>query len=348
MRWTSLSLLALLAFLSTGVIIGSLLARTGQGRGVPIYEMIEPAGLQPTPAELDAADLQFNQFDVRTDISYGPHGRRNMLDLYIPQHAAEPLPVIVFIHGGGTNKSHKNEGTPFDWSIPLLSRGFAVAQINYRVFYKPPQFPDPYNDKPVPFPAQIEDCKSAIRFLKSNAASYGLDPTRIGVIGHSFGGYLAALVGTTGDTKEFDASPSISNVSGSAHAVCVISGSSQLQVNTPQVELHRKASGYLLPPNDTLSATQRFYIQPMDPHEVVQASPLSYVSPDDPPFLILHGFDDIVIPPHQANLLYVHLRNAGVPVELYLIPGASHGGPPLFNRQNRSRVVDFFNTHLGG
>jgi acetyl esterase/lipase len=119
---------------------------------------------------------------VHKDLSYGAH-ERNTLDLYIPK-SDKPLPLVVWVHGGGWERGSKNNTGP---SMDLLKEGYAVASINYRL------------SQHAVFPAQIEDCKSAICWLRLNAGKYNLDPERFGAWGMSAGGHLAALLGTTDD-----------------------------------------------------------------------------------------------------------------------------------------------------
>jgi len=128
---------------------------------------------------------------VFRDIPYVSNGHeRQKLDLYLPENSNEPLPVIIWIHGGGWQSGSKENCLPLRKGF--VNRGYAIASINYRL------------SSHATFPAQIEDCKSAIRWLRAHAKEYGLDVSRFGVWRSSAGGHLAALIGTTGDLKEFD------------------------------------------------------------------------------------------------------------------------------------------------
>lgn len=119
------------------------------------------------------------------DLEYVPNGHeRNKLDLFVPEKADGPLPLIIWIHGGGWQNGSKDGCPPL--RAGYTERGYAVASINYRL------------SGHATFPAQIEDCKAAIRFLRANAEKYNIDPNRIGVWGASAGGHLVALLGTTG------------------------------------------------------------------------------------------------------------------------------------------------------
>jgi acetyl esterase/lipase len=312
------------------------------------HEVIDAeANLTPNAEELDASDLEFDGFERIADVSYGQHGWRNQLDLYLPVEAPRPLPVIVYCHGAGTSDSNKDELTPYTWAPPLLKRGYAFVQINYRVCMVDPTN-NPHADEVARFPAQVHDCKAAIRFLRTNATRYGLDPDRLGVMGFSFGGYLAALVGTTGDSGEFEESGLDPEHGASVQAVCVVSGLYDFASYFQQWELHSSAMGYPQASIDSVGVTPRglFGDSSNDLAMLSNGSPFTYASRDDPPFLIVHGFRDPVVPPHQADMLYVRLRNAGVDATLNLIPGGQHGGPTLKHKQTRSSIVDFFNKHL--
>ena len=142
---------------------------------------------------------------VLRDLQYiqGGHGR-NRLDLYLPDKADGRLPLVVWIHGGAWWAGSK-EGCP---AVPLVGKGYAVASINYRL------------SQHAVFPAQIEDCKAAIRWLRANAVKYHLDPDHVGVWGESAGGHLVAMLGTTGNAKELEGTGG--NLDQSSHVQCVI------------------------------------------------------------------------------------------------------------------------------
>ena len=142
---------------------------------------------------------------VERDLAYGPNGERNKLDLYLPPKADSPLPLIIWVHGGAWLGGSKAGGGS---ALRMLGRGYAVASINYRL------------SNQAKFPAQIEDCKAAVRFLRANAKKYNLDPDRFGAWGASAGGHLVALLGTTGDVKELEGDGRNKEVSSRVQAVC--------------------------------------------------------------------------------------------------------------------------------
>src|SRR5262249_39045436 len=131
-----------------------------------------------------------NGTKVHKDLEYVQGGHeRQRLDLYVPERADTPLPVIVWIHGGAWMGGSKDGGVP---ALPFLGKGYAVASVNYRL------------SQHAVFPAQIQDCKAAIRWLRANAKTYNLDPERIGVWGASAGGHLVALLGTSGGVEDLE------------------------------------------------------------------------------------------------------------------------------------------------
>lgn len=258
---------------------------------------------------------------VIKDIEYAKvEGQPLLMDIYIPEGVNQPLPVVVWIHGGGWKSGSKENCHP---ALFLLSYGYAVASINYRL------------TGIASFPAQLEDCKSAIRFLRANGAKYNLKTEKIGVWGSSAGGHLSALLGTTGDIKEFDKGDYL-EFSSKVDAVCdyfgpsslgSMPGSSSPNVNSPEKLLIRQG------PGDIKEKAKR-------------ASPVNYVSSNSAPFFIVHGEDDKVVPVVQSKILYDALLKAGVEVQIHIIKGAGHGGPEFTKPDVIEKVVSFFDRHL--
>ena len=190
------------------------------------------------------------------------------------------------------------------------------------------------------FPAQIQDCKAAIRFLRAHAAEFRLDPARIGVWGESAGGNLAALLGTTAGVAELEDGDraGLSRV----QAVCDWFGPTDLPALLAQART--------VPPTSPLAketATILALLGALPPAELQrQASPLAFVSPDDAPFLIVHGDRDPLVPLEQSTELHRALRAAGVPATLVVVPGAGHGGAPFLAPDLQDRIRRFFTTQL--
>lgn len=243
---------------------------------------------------------------VLKDVAYVPGGHeRQKLDLYLPPTGAR-WPLVVAIHGGAFRMGSK-EGEP---AGAFVARGFAVAAINYRL------------SQHAIFPAQIEDCKAAVRWLRANAARYGYDPTRIASYGGSAGGHLAAVLATTGDVKAFDIGANL-GVSSRVQAAVDFFGPTDFL----QMDAHRPSAAAMT--HDTPDSPESQLVGgPIrdNPDKVARANPITYVTPDDPPFLIVHGDADLLVPHHQSELLEAALRKAGVRVRLVTIPGGPHGG----------------------
>lgn len=161
----------------------------------------------PAQAQPPAPNVPEGAKVVR-DLEYARVGEKKLLlDLYLPEKAESPLPVIVGIHGGGWANGNKAGGQG-SW---LARHGYAVAVINYR-----------FSGEAI-FPAQIEDCKAAVRWLRAHARKYNLDPERFGATGHSAGGHLTSLLATAGDAKEFDKGDYL-EVSSRIQAACPSAG----------------------------------------------------------------------------------------------------------------------------
>jgi acetyl esterase/lipase len=254
------------------------------------------------------------------DLEYVAGGHeRNKLDLYLPAKADTPLPLIVWIHGGAWMAGSK-DNCP---ALRFLEKGYAVASINYRL------------SQHAVFPAQIEDCKAALRWLRANAKKYNLDPQHVGVWGGSAGGHLVALLGTSGDVKDLEGKGG--NPDQSSRVQCVVDwfgptdftkmGGSHDNPNSPEGRLIGGAV------NDKKE-------------KAVRADPITYVTKDDPPFLIMHGEDDRTVPINQSELLHAALQKAGVESTFIRIPNAGHGGPGFSSPENARKIEEFFAKHL--
>jgi len=256
-------------------------------------------GPRPAPSKLPAGSI------VHRDLAYVPDGhQRHTLDLYLPK-AGTNLPLIIWIHGGAWRTGSKEQGVP----ITYLTQGYAVASINYRL------------SQHAKFPAQIQDCKAAVRWLRAHAAQYRLAPHRFAAWGSSAGGHLAALLGTAGHTRGFDVGPHLDQ-SSAVQAVVDYFGPTDFL----QMDAHRLPNGMR---HDVLDSPESELIggpihQLKD--KVTQANPVAYVTSNAPPFLIVHGDQDPLVPHHQSQLLATALQKASVPVTFYTVKGGGHGG----------------------
>lgn len=260
------------------------------------------------------------------DLQYASVGGKPLrLDLYLPEKPQGKLPVVVWIHAGGWAAGDKS-GCP---ARRLTERGYAVASVAYRLTGE------------APFPAQIEDCKAAIRWLRANAGNYGLDPEHIGAWGSSAGGHLVAMLGTTGQVRTFDVGEHL-HVSSGVQAVCDFYGPTDLL----QMDAHAIPSARLKH-NDPNSPEARLLGGPIQERreQAARANPITYVTAQTAPFLIVHGDQDPVVACHQSQLLYEALDKAGSHAHWHIIEGAGHGRG--FGGKEIDDLVDaFFDRYL--
>jgi acetyl esterase/lipase len=251
-----------------------------------------------------------------------PGGIALRADLYLPEGTAAATPAIVWIHGGGW-RSGSRELAP-DLSRFFAERGFAMVAIDYRL------------SRVALFPAQIEDVRTAIRWLRSVAASYGIDSSRIGLWGASAGGHLAALAALAPPHCFRSADALYPDHQNAVQAVAV----GYAPIDFLQLDAHRLPPGtrsedpesLLLPDPDQRSAHPHSYESLLlgapiatCPDRVRAANPIVYTGQQPAPFLILHGLADTTVPPHQSELLYDALKARGAEVSLALIDGLGHG-----------------------
>lgn len=234
---------------------------------------------------------------VQRDVVYcSPGGEAQRMDLYYPEAVGGRWPALVYVHGGGWTSGDKAASGRTALEIEALRRaGFLVASVNYRL--------GPAHR----FPAMIEDVKCAVRSLRAKAAEYNLDERRIGVWGTSAGGHLAALLGTADASAGFDVGEHREQ-SSRVQAVVSMYGPADFSVRFA---------------GDDESKPEVFW-----GIDARVSSPVGYVSPDDPPFLLIHGEMDSLVPISQSEILLERLREAGVPAELVRVKNAQHGLAP--------------------
>ena len=251
------------------------------------------------------------------DIEYVKGGSKaQALDVFAPEKADGALPLIVWIHGGAWSGGDKRLGM----ALAETTRGYVVASINYRLSGE------------AKWPAQIFDCKAAVRFLRANAKTYNIDPDRIGVWGSSAGGHLVAMLGTSGDVKELEGDLGNPGVSSRVQAVCDFCGPTDFTV------VDKFPNGAVGPVTQLIGGPIAENLE-----KTKTANPITYVTKDDPPFLIMHGDQDKTVPINQSELLNEALKKAGVWVKFEPVKGAGHGfgGPEIMKT-----VEQFFDEKL--
>jgi acetyl esterase/lipase len=270
------------------------------------------------------------------DLSYAPVSPAQMLDLYLPNDAPAPYPLIVAIHGGGFTMGDKREDQ-LNAPVEAVRHGYAVAAMNYRMA------PNAL------FPAAVQDVKAAIRFLRAHAHRYAIDPGRIATWGNSAGGYLAVMAGVTGDTTEFD-DPALGNIDQPATVQAVIDWFGPVDFRSQDNQL--RASGKGTPIHDMPDSPESQFLgltlPEADEALLRRTNPLTYLRPGLPPFLIQHGGNDDLVPVEQSLLLADALR-AVLPardVRLDILPGSLHGGPAFETPDNMEKVFAFLQAAL--
>jgi acetyl esterase/lipase len=252
-----------------------------------------------------------------------------MLDLYRPEKRSGDLPVVVWVYGGAWRTRNRVQQAPrASW---LATRGYAVAVIDYRL------------SSEALFPAQINDCKAAIRWLRANAAKFGLDASHIGAWGESSGGHLAVLLGVTGGVADLEGDLGNLDQSSRVQAVVDFFGPTDFR----QMEAHA-LSGATLKHDPAASPESQLVGGAIQENaaKVARANPITYVTKEAPPFLIVHGEQDLSVPLHQSALLYEALKNARVEVTFYKIAGAGHSGSIFYTEMMQAAVQAFFDRRL--
>jgi acetyl esterase/lipase len=271
---------------------------------------------------------------VERDIRYVPDGDASqLLDLYLPEKKSDkPLPLIVWIHGGGWMGGSKS-GCP---AAGFVNQGFAAASVEYRFSQK------------AKFPAQIQDCQAAIRWLRANSKKYNIDPDHIGVWGDSAGGHLVALLGTSGGKNAFAKIGGNNEQSDRVQAVCDWYGPADFSSVIKQADEDKNARNIFKfnTPKDPYSELIGVHLNDKEKADAV--SPVHYVSKDCPPFLIMHGTHDTLVPFAQSLELEAALKKDGVDVILQKFPGAGHGGGVFWKPAVRELIGTFFAKQLKG
>ena len=307
----------------------------------PTATAAAPEGVPPGPPPGGAGAPPKVITPTLTNIAYATASGTQMLDLYLPEGNG-PFPVVVNIHPGGFFTGDKDmvPGTP---GKAMLEAGYAIASINYRL------------SSEATFPAAVQDAKAAVRFLRANAAEYKLNPDKIAAFGQSAGGNLASMLGTSGDVAEFD-DPSLGNAGVSSRVQAVINwfGPNDFAVMDEQAKAQGcSASDQTHSAADSPESKYLGAPVPTVPDLVNQANPITYITEDDPPFLVQKGDQDCTIAIENTKMLADALAAAGLDVRYDLLQGVGHGDgfgstTPVFeSEENSQALVDFLNTKLG-
>ncbi len=268
--------------------------------------------------------------EIKTGFDYTGSGNpRQMLDLYLPKNRVgkDPLPLVIWIHGGAWRSGSKENAHLLG---EIVATGeFVGASINYRLSGE------------AIWPAQIYDCKAAIRWLKAHAADHGYDPQRIAVAGSSAGGHLVAMLGVTCGHEDLEGTlGQYRDQSSDITAVVDFYGPADfLTMQEPPTTVDHNA------PTSPESLIIGGAIQE-HPEKARAASPQTYVSEDDRPMLIIHGTQDPLVPYNQSVRFEKALEAAGVPATLITVEGGGHGNK--FGPDTNTLVIQFLRNQLSG
>jgi acetyl esterase/lipase len=274
-----------------------------------------------------AAQKPDQQFIVVSGIQYCTGGGRPLLmDVFLPKHRNEkPTPAVLWIHGGGWERGDKsgNSGALF-----LANEGFVTASLSYRLSGESP------------FPAAVEDCKCAVRFLRANASKYDIDPDRIGVAGSSAGGHLAELIATADQSAGLEGNGGWENISSKVRAAASYYGVSDLTLPFPQ---------------ETNQVIVKLFrgTEKEKPALYRKASPVFYVAKGDPPLLLVHGEKDSDVPFEQSVRMAEAYHRLRLSIEFIAVKNAGHdfehiGNAPISPSVEsiHQRTIDFFKGYL--
>ena len=257
--------------------------------------------------DVEYCSMFFQEVMIQRDVAYLTPDRKEKLDLYLPPGRPASAPGIVIIHGGGWTGGQKAAGRELNIGNTLAKAGYVCASIDYRL------------DKEGRWPTNVHDCKNAVRFLRKNAAKYGINPDRIGVIGGSAGGHLALMLGVTDGIPELEPSAPYPGTSSRVHAVIDLYGISDIrtrkQISPQGTPLEKRV------PSDAIFGDKG----QISEADRALASPMMHLTRKGiPPILILHGDRDTTVDIDQSRDLDKRLTELNLEHQLIIVPGAGH------------------------
>jgi acetyl esterase/lipase len=273
------------------------------------------------------------------DLNYaGDTMRYHMLDIYLPEIQKHAYPVVISIYGSAWFGNNLKGSDLPTLGKALLNAGFAVVTPNHR------------SSRDSIFPAQINDIKAVIRFIRANADKYQIDTSFIGITGSSSGGHLAAFAGTSGDVKQFTIGSTSADIEGNLGQYTTYGSSVDAVVDWfgPTDFLIMDSCGSSLNHNASNSPESSLIGGPIQDNKdkCALANPITYVDTNDPPFLILHGDKDPLVPYCQSEILFDALQKVKVPSQLILVPNGQHG-PGVHEEEYLKMMVGFFLKESG-
>jgi acetyl esterase/lipase len=291
-------------------------------------------------AESQVQQGKLYETGITTNVDYLGANAPERMDIYYPSNAGknEKFPAVLMIHGGGWVGGDKSAKREKEIGRFLSSNGYVCASINYTIADKNPTFP-----------LNIRQCKSAVKYLRVNAEKLQIDPDHIGVTGGSAGGHLALMVAYTADDEYFKPAGFYPSVSDRVQAVVDMYGPTDL-LTREKTDSTGKPAGVL---NNGSAVKYIGFTRDQRADLWEKASPVNYITPDDPPTLILHGLRDTTVDYHQSTELDSLLGLAGKTHEIILLENTGHtftlknhsDGKPL-NKDLSPVVLEFFDKWL--
>nr|WP_287858477.1 alpha/beta hydrolase [Klebsiella sp.] len=287
--------------------------------------------VEKTQGRIDALnDIVYSQ--VKSTVAV----RQLHMSLLVPRNG-NLKPAIVYFPGGGFTSAAWNKF--IEMRMALADAGFVVAAAEYRTV-------------PDTFPAPVVDGKAAIRYLREHATEYGIDPSRIGVLGDSAGGYMAQMLALTNDDKSFDRGDNLTQSSNVQAAATLYGISNLLNIGEGFPEPIQKVHQSPAVTEALLVHGSAFRDWPgatigSDKQKALAASPMGHISGKKPPFLIMHGSADTLVSPLQSKQLYNALKKEGNQADYVLLEGAEHGDDSWYQKPVIERVVNWFKATLG-
>jgi acetyl esterase/lipase len=275
--------------------------------------------LAPTAVKAQEAKPAY-EVEFLRDVEYGTGGdEKLMMNVAVPKECPAPRPCVVLIHGGGWMGGKRQD---FDGlAREVAAHGYTTATVSYRLAPKHP------------FPAQVEDVRCSVRYLRAHAEKYGIDPKRIGAAGASAGGHLAMMLGVLDDDDPLQGTGGWADQSSRVQCVVSYFGPTQLIGTFPEAstEILRKFIGGTPAEKEA---------------EYKAASPITYVTRDDPPMLLFQGTKDVLVPHDQATQFADALSEAGVPGRIEILVGANHGWGGAELQRTMAAMRAYFDEHL--
>ncbi len=316
----AIELILILGLVGAGFPNAAVLSQTPRESDLPPRPRLETGSEKTESPENKETPAEKTRFEFKKNggVVYREIGDLEIkCDVYVPEGDG-PFPAILAVHGGAWRQGSKFVLLRHAWK--MAESGFVVVAINYR---HAPEFP---------FPAQIHDCKHAIRWMKASASTYKIDPKRIGAFGYSAGGHLVSLLGTSDETDglEGDVESEVKGFNSRVNAVAA--GGAPCEFSWIN-EDSRLLTYWLGGTRKQIPATYR------------AASPTTYVSADDPPFFFFHGDSDALVPVESGLELHKRLIDAGVASQHRIAPGGGHLGT-FSDLGWMDKAIEFFDENL--